>query len=131
VAEDGGSNSGSSGGETRPKKQSSALSNDYKLRVKFGAPGQTKGKTLYSMSPLPGPDDAFLVFLGVQPDGKTAVFLVSTDAKATGDGACSPSESTCEKVELVRGDVELFDVTDASGSAIKQYELELVAVKKR
>ena len=123
----GGSNSGADG----EKKTSSALSDDYKLSVKFGAPGATKSKTLYSMSPLPGADDPFIVFLGVQPDGKTVVFLLSTDAKPTGDGICSPSETNCQKIEMIKGDIELFDVSDESGSAATQYELELVSVKKR
>jgi hypothetical protein len=127
----GSGSSGSPGGSEKKKSTSEALSDDYKLTVKFGDPGATKTKTLYSLSPLPDSADPFVVFLGVQADGKTAVFLVSTDAKATGDGICQPSETDCQKVEMIKGDTELFDVADGTGSAVKQYELKLVSVKKR
>jgi hypothetical protein len=122
--------------ETSPKpkqdtKKSDSLSEAYKLGVHFGDPGEPKQRTLLSLTPLPSPEDTFLVFLGVQDSGKTAVFLVSTDAKATGDGNCVPSETSCDKIELRKGETELFDVSDGTGSAVKQYELRIDSIKKR
>lgn len=125
----GGSDSGS--GNSGSGK-SSGPNTSFEIDVKFGLAGQTKSKkNVAALSPFPSADDAYFVYLGATDGGKTAVFLVSTDVKATGDGVCSPSETNCKQVELRVGDTELFDVSDASnGAALGSYELELVKIHK-
>ncbi len=67
------------------------------------------------------------MFLGVLQDGKTAVFLVSSDAKAQGDGRCKPSGKTCQTVQLKAGQTEFFDLKTSAGTV--QYELDLIRVR--
>ena len=57
-------------------------------------------------------------------DGKTAVFLLSSDATATGDGHCRPSAKSCQTIEVKEGDTEFFDLT-VNGEAV-QYQLDVV-----
>jgi hypothetical protein len=67
--------------------------------------------------------------MGVMKDGETAVFLLSSDAKATGDGLCKPSPTNCQTVEMKAQDVEFFDVTGGDGITT-QYELDLTRIVK-
>jgi hypothetical protein len=62
-------------------------------------------------------------------DGETAVFLLSSDAKATGDGLCKPSPTNCQTIEMKAQDVEFFDVTGGDGITT-QYELDLTRIIK-
>ncbi|QEC49374.1 hypothetical protein FSW04_18560 [Baekduia soli] len=100
------------------------------MSVRFGEDGAQKSyPDLARLTPLPSADNPFFVFLGVKADQKTAVFLVSSDAVATGDGTCKPSASVCQEIELKKGDVEFFDL--GSGTAgVVQYELELTGIAK-
>ena len=76
------------------------------------------------LSPLPSADNPFFVYPGVLKDGKTAVFLLSSDATATGDGHCRPSAKSCQTIEVKEGDTEFFDLT-VDGEAV-QYQLDVV-----
>jgi len=53
------------------------------------------------------------------------MFLVSSDAEATGDGKCLPSPDNCDRVEMEAGDTEFFDVATPDGTTA-QYQLDLV-----
>jgi hypothetical protein len=79
------------------------------------------------LTPLPGPARPIVVFMGMRADHETAVFLVSTDVHAQGEGRCVPSKKLCESIELRRGETALLDWAAADGS-VTQYELDLVAV---
>jgi hypothetical protein len=70
-------------------------------------------KDVARLSPLPSVDDTFMVYtrVGLLKDGTTAVFLLASDAKATGDGTCKPSKDDCESVEVGKRDTEFFDLT--------------------
>ncbi|MDX6661832.1 MAG: hypothetical protein QOJ55_2654, partial [Solirubrobacteraceae bacterium] len=70
--------------------------------------------------------DPVLVFLGVQKDGKTAAFLVSSDAAPQGDGNCSPSRSVCATLTVRAGDTVFIDVAASAGNV--QYELDVKQV---
>jgi hypothetical protein len=78
------------------------------------------------LSPLPSANDPFFVYMGVLRDGKTASFLLSSDATATGDGKCLPIHTSCQTVELKEGDTVFFDV---NGSGV-QYQMDLVHITK-
>jgi len=73
-------------------------------------------------------DNPFFVFLGVLKGGTRAVFLVSDEAKPTGDGICKPRPTDCQTIELRVGDTHYFDVERKEGPV--QYELELLSIRK-
>jgi len=102
----------------------------YRVALRFGEPGGQKTiRDIGRLSPLPNADRPFFIFLGVLSGGQKAVFLVSSDATVTGDGACRPSKSNCETVELDKGETEFFDLETDNG--VVQYQLDLVSVKRR
>jgi len=120
---------GSTGGTTTPPKKV-VTKKTYTVSLNFGQAGSMH--TLHDvarLTPLPSAQNPFFVFLGVKDDGKTAVFLVSSDAKATGDGTCKPSASDCETIELKAGDTEFFDLTTDDG--VQQYEMDVLSVKSK
>jgi hypothetical protein len=128
----GGSTGGSDGsGDTKPapKPQTDPLDLLH-LTVKVGRADKTLKtlKDVARLSPLPSADDPFMVYTGVLKDGKTAVFLLSSDAEATGDGHCKPSADNCQSAEVKEGDTEFFDLT-VNGQPV-QYELDVLHVTK-
>jgi hypothetical protein len=101
----------------------------YVVSLRFGRT-DTPLRTLSDiarLSPLPSAQDPFFVYLGVLQDRQTVVFLISSDVKATGDGTCRPSASTCETIEVKKGDTEFFDLV--SGDQTLQYQLEVSEVQ--
>lgn len=102
----------------------------YRVDLRFGQDGTlTRRNDVARLSPLPSSKDPFFVFMGVLADGETALFLVSSDAEATGDGVCKPSPENCERIELRAGQTEFFDVTTPDGATV-QYQLDLVRVSR-
>jgi hypothetical protein len=120
--------SGTGSGTKTPTPQDTDKLDLYHLTVRVGrADGSLKTlKDVARLSPLPSVDDPFLVYTGVLEDGKTAVFLLSSDAKATGDGKCKPSTEDCESIEVKKGDSEFFDLA-VDGQPV-QYELDVLDV---
>lgn len=111
---------GSSGGHKHPAPAAN-------VRVAFGQTGTSlKRYDLVPLSPLSSASDPVLVFLGVQKDGKTAAFLVSSDASPQGDGHCSPSRSVCATLTVRAGDTVFIDVAASAGNV--QYELDVKQV---
>ena len=112
---------GSSGGGQ--KHQATA----ERVRVRFGKTGGSlKTYDLVPLTALSSTSDPVLVFLGVQKDGKTAAFLVSSDASPQGDGHCSPSRSVCATLTVRTGDTVFIDVAASGGNV--QYELDVKRV---
>jgi hypothetical protein len=69
----------------------------HHLTLRFGHADAAALKTyrdVARLSPLPTAENPFFVYTGVLKDGKTAVFLLSSDAVASGDGKCQPSAAT-------------------------------------
>jgi hypothetical protein len=115
------SSGGSSGGGHKPKATAA------NVRVAFGKTGGSlKSYDLVPLTPLSSASDPVLVFLGVQKDGKTAAFLVSSDAAPQGDGNCSPSRSVCATLTVRAGDTVFIDVAASAGNV--QYELDVKRV---
>jgi hypothetical protein len=101
----------------------------YRISLRFGRTGKVKTRrNLARLTPLPTVDNPFFVFLGVLEGGKRAVFLVSADAKPTGDGICKPSPTACQTIEMRVGDTEYFDLERESGPV--QYQLDLLSIRK-
>jgi hypothetical protein len=107
----------------------------YHVSLRFGVNGGALEtiKDVARLSPLPSETDPFFVFLGVLRTETTheqrAVFIVSSDATPTGEGACHPTKQDCETVELTKGQTVFFDYTAPDGTPT-QYELELVGIHK-
>lgn len=115
------------------KKQSSSKPKStgpsYTVDLRFGQADSMKTlKDVTRLTPLPSASSPFFVYLGAKGGGKTLVFLVSSDAKATGDGTCKPSKSNCETIELQAGDTEFFDLTTADG--VQQFQMDIVKIEK-
>jgi hypothetical protein len=79
------------------------------------------------LTPLPRAANPIVIFMGMRGDHETAVFLVSTDVHAQGEGHCTPSAKVCEAIELRRDEIALLDYRAADGS-VTQYELDLADV---
>jgi hypothetical protein len=74
--------------------------------------------------------DPLLVYMGLTKDRKKAIFLVDASLDPTGDGDCKPHPSSCETIQLAKGETEFFDVIDdETGDVTAQYELDLVDIK--
>jgi hypothetical protein len=97
----------------------------FRLTLRFGSAGNLRTiRDLARLSPLPSANSPFFVFLGVLKDAKTAVFLVSSDVAATGDGKCRPSAADCQTIEVKEGDTEFFDLQN-DGRTV-QYEMDIL-----
>jgi hypothetical protein len=102
----------------------------WRVNLRFGEAGDQKMRhDIPRLTPLPSATNPFFIFLGVLSDHKTAVFLISSDATATGDGTCKPSPTQCDQIEMRAGDTEFFDVADGN-AGVTQYELDLTKVFK-
>jgi hypothetical protein len=134
------SGSGSSSKPTTPKTTTAPKADDasdtYHVSLRFGVNGGEL-KTLRDvarLSALPSVTDPFFVYLGVLETATThekrAVFLVSSDATPTGEGACHPTKEDCQSVELAVGQTMFFDLASANGGPGTQYQLELAGIHK-
>jgi hypothetical protein len=126
-----GGTGGSGDGKPAPKPAGDPL-DVYHLSLRFGHAEAAQLKTYHDvarLSPLPTADNPFFVYTGVLKDGKTAVFLLSSDAEATGDGHCRPSAKSCQTIEVKQGDTEFFDLTVNDEPV--QYQLDVVKVFKK
>jgi hypothetical protein len=107
----------------------------YHVSLRFGVNGALLEtiKDVARLSPLPSETDPFFVFLGVLQTEKTherrAVFMVSSDAVPTGEGACHPTRQDCETIELAKGETVFFDYTAPDGTPT-QYELDLAGIHR-
>ncbi|HMS61024.1 MAG TPA: hypothetical protein PKD63_02010 [Solirubrobacteraceae bacterium] len=140
--EGGGGGGGGGGGDAAPAPADDAPAKDetksskpkstaptYTVTLRFGQADSMKTlRNVARLTPLPSAQSPFFVYLGAKKDGKTLVFLVSSDAKATGDGTCRPSAKDCETIELQSGDTEFFDLTTTDG--VQQYQMDIVKITK-
>jgi len=118
------------GGTAAPTKDDSDDLAAYSVDIKFGQ-GATLAsrKDIARLAPLPSVENPFFVYLGVLADGKTASFLVSSDAQATGDAKCLPSPQDCQRIEMEAGDTEFLDVVTPEGKT-EQYQLDVTKVAR-
>src|SRR5207247_2428124 len=103
-----GGSTGSSG-TASPGASTKTFYYTYTVDVKFGKTGNTDAKTLTEFRALPSSADPVVVFMGVRPDGKTAVFLVSASATTTGDGTCRPSDTECTFLYMKKDDTQTIE----------------------
>lgn len=101
----------------------------YRVSFDFGEIGELKRRSnVARLTPFPSENRPYVIYLGLLSDRKTAVFLLSSDVTADGEGTCRPTKANCETVELRAGDSEVLDVA-VSDTKTVQYELVLKAVK--
>ena len=104
------------------------------MDVKFGKRDATRTHhNVQKLDVLPNAINPLVVFMGVTSDGKTAVFLVDTSLKASGEGDCKPSPDVCSFLYLKvdpQSDTEdlLAENPDGTGT---EYTLKLLAINKR
>jgi hypothetical protein len=109
-------------------KPATTVKDVWRVNLRFGEAGDQKVRhDIPRLTPLPSATDPFFIFLGILKDGKTAVFLISSDATATGDGNCKPNPTQCDTIEMRAGDTEFFDVAEGNAGVV-QYELDLLKV---
>jgi hypothetical protein len=97
-----------------------------RVDLSFGEPGSSKQKDhtdIARLSALPSADKPIVIFLGVKKDKKTATFLISSDATATGDGTCKPSATNCQTIEMQEGDSTFLDID--LGAGVRQFRLDV------
>jgi hypothetical protein len=97
-----------------------------RVDLRFGEPGKTKQRSftdIARLSALPSPDEPIVIFLGVKKDRKTATFLISSDATATGDGVCKPAATNCQTIEMQEGDSTFLDID--LGQGVRQFRLDV------
>ncbi len=99
------------------------------IDVRFGRAGLPLREihNVPHLTPLPSAADPIVIFMGMRADHETAVFMISTDVHAQGEGTCVPSKKLCEAIELRRDEIALLDVAAADGT-VTQYELDLADV---
>ena len=115
---------------SNPTRPALKLYDMYAAKIRFGESSEETLRTraLRRLAPLPGKDDARVLFLGLKRDHKTAVFLLAANTRAVGEGECLPARTNCLTVELKAGETEFIDVLDAAGQVQAQYQLDMVRV---
>ena len=87
-------------------------------------------KGLSRLDMLPSQSSPLLLFLGVDESAGSAVFLVDSTLKGTGEGTCSPSPSDCGVLALGAGSEHEFVDEDGNSYAIRIDEIRRVKVSK-
>ena len=100
------------------------------ITVRFAAGDDKQRESVKRLQALPSEQEPVLIYMGVQKDGKTAVFLLGDGVEAVGDGECKPSPEQCEKIRLRAGETEFLDVKDESGVVTDQYQLDLIKIHR-
>jgi hypothetical protein len=106
--------------------------NVYSTSVHFGQGTATQAfPKLLRLDALPAVTTPVVQYLGVERNGKTAVFLLWNIRDATGDGVCASGLTPCDLLKLHAGQTEFIDAVSPNAGTI-QFELDLdkIAVSK-
>jgi hypothetical protein len=133
-----GGSSGATGESSKPKskKKSHKPQKIYNVAIEFGTlpPGTTPEtaqltpfENLKLESPLPSAQEPLLVFRGVTAKGASATFTLVGEAILSGTGACLPSATQCEAVDLKPGETEQLSYLAADGQTTV-YELRVLSI---
>ncbi|MCW3011260.1 MAG: hypothetical protein JWO90_1664, partial [Solirubrobacterales bacterium] len=102
----------------------------YTAVLRLGRKGAKRTARRFDrLTPLPSADNPYLVYLGVTETEEAVSFLLSTDVRATGDGKCLPNKTSCESIELRRGQSAELEVTSDDGR-LTRWVLDLVRIDK-
>ena len=72
-----------------------------------------------------------LVYRGVEDGGKVAIFELTGEVDAQGDGECVPTPEDCQYLKLRAGETEFITVTGTGEETDAQYQLDLVKIYKK
>ncbi len=98
----------------------------FSIKVRFGkTDGEKTTQTVERLDVLPSISTPLLVYRGVEDNGKVAVFELTGDVTAQGDGTCLPSTDDCQLLKLKAGETSFIDVTHTGSQTDAQYELDL------
>lgn len=111
----------------------------YTVNVMFGqVPDPSSGSPtpelksyegLKRLEPLPSSSDPLLVYTGVSPSGKGAIFTLVHEAILTGFAACLPSPSQCQMIDMAAGETEQLNFLSSSGQTVF-YQLKVLSITK-
>jgi hypothetical protein len=87
----------------------------------------TPFENLKLLSPLPSAKQPLIVFRGVTLAGKSATFTLVSEAILRGPGACLPSTTQCEAIDLRSGQTEQLEYLSAAGQPVI-FELRIVSI---
>lgn len=107
---------------------------EYSIKVRFGAVTETENletKTIERLTPLPDEEAPVLVYRGVGDGGKVAIFELTGQVQAEGDGSCVPAPQDCQYLKLKAGETEFITVTETGEETDAQYQLDVVKIYKR
>jgi hypothetical protein len=88
----------------------------------------TPYESLKLLTTLPSAAQPLIVFRGVTPGGKAALFTVVGEAILHGSATCLPTATQCQVIELKPGQTEQLEYLPPSGAMIT-YELRVVSIK--
>ena len=102
------------------------------LRHDRRRPPISTAKTVERLSVLPDEENPVLVYRGVEDGGKVAIFELTGDVDAQGDGECAPTPEDCQYLKLRAGETEFITVDrHGRGRPTRQYQLDLVKIYKK
>jgi hypothetical protein len=125
---------GGTGGQGKSKSKKAKTV--YDVAVEFGelpagttpeAAQLTPFTKLKLQTPLPSAELPLLVFRGVTAKGSSATFTLVGEAILSGTGACLPSATQCEAVDLKPGETEQLSYLAGSGQTVV-YELRVIGI---
>lgn len=104
----------------------------FSIKVRFGTTeGELATKTVERLSVLPDEENPVIVYRGVGDGGKIAIFELTGDVTAQGDGKCLPTPEDCQYLKLRVGETEFITVKDTGDVTDAQYQLDLVKIYKQ
>ncbi len=89
----------------------------------------TPYENLKLQTPLPSAKQPLIVFRGVTAFGKSATFTIVGETILHGQGACLPSPSQCQALDLKSGQTEQLEYLQPNGET-SVYELRVVSIEK-
>jgi len=131
--------SGSGGGTTTPATPEPAPAEPeapktyplYSLKVRFSGGDESVKGILPRLEALPSAENPLIIYLGLEDDKKTAVFMLDSTIQAIGDGECHPTPENCETVRMQEGDTMFFDVVGEDSVSVGGFELTLLDINKK
>ncbi|MHB8532607.1 MAG: hypothetical protein ACYDC2_07790, partial [Solirubrobacteraceae bacterium] len=89
----------------------------------------TPYENLKLQTPLPSAKQPLIVFRGVTAFGKSATFTIVGETILHGQGACLPSPSQCQALDLKAGQTEQLEYLQGNGETTV-YELRIASIEK-
>jgi hypothetical protein len=110
----------------------------YSVKVRFGTTESEElpASTIERLAVLPDEENPLVVYRGVDNSGKVAIFELTGDVTAEGDGTCAPTPEDCQYVKLRAGETEFITVNgsedaDAGDTTAAQFQLDLLKIYKK